>query len=111
MPISSYQGMLRMCSLCGATVPEEVKAAIEPFKDDDQKVQEFGIQYCVQMCKKLIANGVLGLHFYTLNQERSTKKILLGLGLVQEKEIVKPLPWSAVCIVYFNNLCPLQVKR
>jgi len=61
-------------------------------KDNDQAVREYGIKFAIQMCKTILENGCYGLHFYTLNQEATTKKILIGLGLVPG-EIDRPLPW------------------
>jgi methylenetetrahydrofolate reductase (NADPH) len=53
------------------------------------------------MCKTILANGIYGLHFYTLNQEATTKNILIGLGLVNPDELKNPLPWFTVCYSEF----------
>ena len=45
----------------------------------------------VQMCKELIANGVPGLHMYSLNQDKSVLGILAGLGMITMEEPEKPL--------------------
>jgi len=66
---------------------------MKEFKDDDRRVQDYGVQQMVAMCKELLANGVYGLHFYTLNQERSVKSILVELGLIKEVAN-KELPWT-----------------
>eukprot|EP01125_Pyxidicula_operculata_P022265 TRINITY_DN8_c0_g1_i1.p1 TRINITY_DN8_c0_g1~~TRINITY_DN8_c0_g1_i1.p1 ORF type:complete len:595 (-),score=162.46 TRINITY_DN8_c0_g1_i1:88-1872(-) len=93
MPIRSYSGLVRMCSLCGSTVPKKILEDLEPVKDDDAAVQEYGVKQCVEMCRELIANGVRGLHFYTLNMEVSVQKILLELGLINETHLRRELPW------------------
>jgi len=51
------------------------------------------------MCKRLLENGVAGLHFYTLNLEKSVTHILEGLGYVTElAHHGKNLPWVKVCL-------------
>ena len=45
----------------------------------------------MQMCKELIANGVPGLHMYSLNQDKSVLGILAGLGMITMEEPEKPL--------------------
>jgi len=44
-----------------------------------KKVKEYGIQLAIKMCNKLIANGAPGLHFYTMNEDYSSKQILEGI--------------------------------
>jgi len=44
-----------------------------------KKVKEYGIQLAIKMCNKLIAAGAPGLHFYTMNEDYSAKKILEGI--------------------------------
>jgi methylenetetrahydrofolate reductase (NADPH) len=83
-----------MCELCGSTVPPKILEDLKRFKDDDKQVQDYGVQQMIDMCRTLVANGIYGLHFYTLNQETSVTRILLGLGLIKEEDKVKPLPWT-----------------
>eukprot|EP01127_Copromyxa_protea_P013506 TRINITY_DN3654_c0_g1_i1.p1 TRINITY_DN3654_c0_g1~~TRINITY_DN3654_c0_g1_i1.p1 ORF type:complete len:658 (+),score=185.05 TRINITY_DN3654_c0_g1_i1:107-2080(+) len=94
MPLRNYDGLVRMCELCGSHLPQKILDDLKHFKDDDKQVQDYGVQQMIEMCKVLIANGIYGLHFYTLNQERSVTRILLGLGLLKEDALVKPLPWT-----------------
>ena len=55
------------------------------------------------MCKRLLENGVAGLHFYTLNLEKSVTHILEGLGYVTElAHHGKNLPWVKVCCYYVS---------
>jgi methylenetetrahydrofolate reductase (NADPH) len=95
MPIQNYQGFKRMTGFCKTAVPQQILDALEPIKDDDAAVKAYGIQLGVDMCRQLLSNGIEGLHFYTLNLERSTIKIMEGLELIDKKDDDK-LPWSQV---------------
>lgn len=95
MPIQSYQGFKRMTTLCKTLVPKDILEELEPIKDDDAAVKEYGINLGANMCRKLMDNGVLGFHFYTLNLERTTQLILEKLGFVDTKALCKLLPWCA----------------
>jgi len=48
----------------------------------------------VEMCRELLAGGIRGLHFYTLNMERSVREILLQLGLINDGHLHRDVPWS-----------------
>ncbi|KAJ3023693.1 UNVERIFIED_CONTAM: hypothetical protein HDU68_008496 [Siphonaria sp. JEL0065] len=94
MPIQMYGGFKRMTTLSKTHVPPEVDAALEPIKDDDKAVKEYGVKLAVEMCNKLRAAGVKGFHFYCMNLEKSVRLILEGLGFVAPIEVAKPLPWN-----------------
>lgn len=107
MPIQSYQGFHRMVSMCKVSVPQYILDKLEEIKSDDDQVKAFGVEVAVQMCKKLLANGIQGLHFYTLNLERSVTKIIQELKVVKlgreapwlrpanrHQEWVRPINWS-----------------
>ncbi|KAJ9087263.1 methylenetetrahydrofolate reductase (NAD(P)H) met13 [Entomophthora muscae] len=94
MPIQSYQGFKRMTTMCKTRVPNGIIEALDPIKDDDAAVKEYGIDLAVSMCRKLLENGVLGFHFYTLNLEKTTQAILEKLEFINAKDLYRPLPWN-----------------
>merc|ERR1719389_230830 len=94
MPIQSYGGFTRMTSLCKTKLPPTLMEDLEPIKDDDQKVKDFGVQLAVRSCQELVARGTPGLHFYTLNLETSVMRIIEGLELLMEYASNKALPWQ-----------------
>jgi methylenetetrahydrofolate reductase (NADPH) len=81
MPIQSYSSFQKMTSFCRTKVPDRVWEALLPIKDDDEQVKMYGVHLCVDMCKRLSAEGVKGFHFYTLNLEKSVTMVLEHLGV------------------------------
>lgn len=76
LPITNYQGLLKFCAMCGATVTDDVKNIFEPIQDDPAKTFEAGIEFCVKQCRELLDGGAPGLHFYTLNKISPVKDVL-----------------------------------
>lgn len=93
MPINNYKGFLRMTSFCKTKIPDEVMAALEPIKDNEEAVKAYGIHLGTEMCKKILAHGIKTLHMYTLNMEKSALAILMNLGLIEESKVSRSLPW------------------
>jgi methylenetetrahydrofolate reductase (NADPH) len=93
MPIQNYNGFKRMTGFCKTAVPRAIEEALELIKNDDAQVKNYGIELGISMCRRLLAAGTPGLHFYTLNLERSVQQILEGLGYVTPKQIGR-LPWK-----------------
>ncbi|KAJ2750087.1 methylenetetrahydrofolate reductase (NAD(P)H) met13 [Coemansia aciculifera] len=94
MPIQNYGGFKRMTELCRIEVPQEIWNRLEPIKDDDQAIKDYGIEVAVDMINKMKAGGVRGFHFYTINLERSTRLVLEKLNFVPAVSEVRPLPWN-----------------
>jgi len=81
MPIHTFAGFKRMAQLCKVKVPKDIQDELSQIKvDDEDAVKEYGIKLCIRMCKYLIDNGIKGLHFYTLNLEKTVLTTLNGLG-------------------------------
>jgi len=93
MPIQNFNGFKLMTSFCKTSVPGDILANLEAIQHDDARVKQYGIDLAIQTCQRLLAGGVLGLHFYTLNLERSVAHILEGLGFVSHKR-TGALPWK-----------------
>merc|ERR1719443_134673 len=94
MPIQSYGGFTRMTSLCKTKLPPSIMEELEPIKDDDQKVKDYGVQLATKMCQELLDRGTPGLHFYTLNLETSCMRIVKDLGLISDWAQTRELPWK-----------------
>jgi len=79
MPITSYAQIRRFCELCQATIPEPLATAMEALDGDEQAEVELGVAYAARQCEELLAAGVPGIHFYTLNKAPATRAIMGGL--------------------------------
>lgn len=86
MPIQGYGGFKRMTGFCSTRVPLAVKEALEGIKDNESEVKAYGIELAATMCKEILDSdlGINGLHFYTLNLEKSVFGILAKLGLKKD---------------------------
>ena len=81
IPILSATQIKKFVALCGAKLPPSLVAELDRRADDDEAATEFGIDYATRQCQALLAEGVPGIHFYTLNKSRSITGILKNLGL------------------------------
>ncbi|MFI5314879.1 MAG: methylenetetrahydrofolate reductase [NAD(P)H] [Myxococcota bacterium] len=79
MPIVSAASIRRMTALCGARIPSELERELDRAGEDDERVQEVGIAWSTAQCRELLARGVPGLHFYTLNRSPATRRIYSSL--------------------------------
>jgi methylenetetrahydrofolate reductase (NADPH) len=80
LPVLSLAQIERFTRLCGATIPDALRARLEACDGDDATIQA-GIDWATEQCQALLAGGAPGLHFYTLNRAHSPRAILENLGL------------------------------
>lgn len=94
-PIQNWNGFQRATSLAKTVIPQSFLNALEPHKNNDEKVREIGTKLVADMCRRILKEdiGIRGLHFYTMNLEKGTKMLLQELNLVPRVETIKPLPW------------------
>jgi methylenetetrahydrofolate reductase (NADPH) len=81
MPIISVPGIERAVLLSGCKFPDGLADDLRRHADDKSAVRKIGVEYAAAMCERLLAEGVPGLHFYTLNGSRATREIYQVLGL------------------------------
>jgi methylenetetrahydrofolate reductase (NADPH) len=81
LPILSTAQAIRFTSLCGSKIPPRLQALLEQVADDDEAALQLGIDYASEQCEGLLAFGVPGIHFYSLNRSHSVGAILNNLGL------------------------------
>lgn len=77
MPIHTYSSFLRLIKLCGTSVPDQVMHDLDLIKHDDKLVKDYGVELAVKMVRRLTTEGdIRGLHFCTLNLEKSVQRVL-----------------------------------
>lgn len=77
MPIQTYSSFLRLTKLCGTRVPGYIMEALAPISHDDQLVKDYGVMLATDMIRRLTTEGdVPGVHFCTLNLEKSVSRVL-----------------------------------
>ena len=79
MPITNIEQLERFVRLCGATVPMRLVLQLERYRDDPDAVVQLGVAHATVQCMELLARGVPGIHFYTLNRSPATRLIVGAL--------------------------------
>jgi methylenetetrahydrofolate reductase (NADPH) len=81
MPITNVRGIERSAQLSGAAFPADLAAELHAVEDDPVAVRRVGVEHATALCERLLAEGVPGLHFYTLNRSTATREVYAALGL------------------------------
>ncbi|RYP75178.1 hypothetical protein DL770_007465 [Monosporascus sp. CRB-9-2] len=113
MPIATYASFLRRANHMNCKIPESWMTALEPIKNDDAAVREVGKTLVAELCRKIMAAGIVHLHFYTMNLAQAARMVLeeldwlptttrprkqalpwkQSLGLGRREEDVRPIFW------------------
>jgi methylenetetrahydrofolate reductase (NADPH) len=80
MPITRYGQILRCSQLSGAPFPPALAAKFDEIKDDADAVRRLGMEQMGAMCRRLLTEGVPGIHFITMNRSTATRELWLDLA-------------------------------
>jgi methylenetetrahydrofolate reductase (NADPH) len=86
MPITAAEQIKRFTSVVGASIPPALERALDAREGDPESVVDLGVAYATLQCAELLAAGVPGIHFYTLNRSPVTRAILSALKLMRPWE-------------------------
>ncbi len=81
MPITNYSRLAGFSDMCGAEIPRWLAKRLEGYGDDIESIKALGLEVISKLCEQLLAAGAPGLHFYTLNQSKTTLEVCNNLGL------------------------------
>lgn len=82
MPVINKRQIERSCALSGTTLPSRFKVMIDKFSDDPEALKQAGIAYATEQIIDLIANGVNGIHIYTMNRPEVAGAIMRNLSSI-----------------------------
>lgn len=81
MPFHNYARIAQFAARDGIEIPRWVALKMEGYMDDAASIRAFGLDVMERVCERLIAGGVPGIHFYTLNQSGLTLELCKRLKL------------------------------
>lgn len=81
MPITSRKGMARMAELSlGTNFPAKLLKSLSR-AEDDSYAENVGIHWATEQVRDLLDHKIAGIHMYTLNKSKSTRRIYESLGI------------------------------
>jgi methylenetetrahydrofolate reductase (NADPH) len=83
MPVTSINTIAKCETLSGAPFPSALAAQFEPIADDPAAVRAVGMAQMADMCRRLLDEGVPGIHFITLNRSLATRELWRDLAPVR----------------------------
>ena len=74
-----------MVTMCGASLPPKFTKIMARYENNPEAMRDAGIAYAIDQIIDLAANGVDGIHLYTMNNpyvarkiSKSVESVLLG---------------------------------
>ena len=80
MPVTNASQIIRICQLSGTKLPPQFRAMVEKFADKPAALKQAGIAYATDQIIDLIANGVNGIHVYSMNKPEVARQIQANLS-------------------------------
>ncbi|RBP99320.1 methylenetetrahydrofolate reductase [NAD(P)H] [Bifidobacterium xylocopae] len=75
MPITRVGQVRRMSDTCGSRIPPAVERILDKWGNDAEALREAGIIYASEQIAGLLAEGVDGIHLYSMNQPVVIRRI------------------------------------
>ncbi|GAB3811348.1 hypothetical protein GCM10027605_51240 [Micromonospora zhanjiangensis] len=79
MPVTQIGTIERSQQLSGAPFPPRLAARFAEVADDPEAVRRLGIEHAGELCRRLLDEGVPGIHFITLNRSTATREVWQNL--------------------------------
>ncbi len=80
MPVTNGKQIARICQLSGTILPQRFRAIVDKFGDKPESMKQAGIAYATDQIIDLIANGIKGIHVYSMNKPDVAAKIVENLS-------------------------------
>jgi methylenetetrahydrofolate reductase (NADPH) len=89
MPVTNARQIARIVQLSGQAFPTGLADRFAELDGDTPEhkraVRDYGVEVATEMCRRLLAEGVPGIHFITMNRSTATREVyenLAGAGVL-----------------------------
>lgn len=79
MPVTNGKQISRICRLSGTILPARFKAIVDKWGTDKEAMTQAGIAYATDQIIDLLANGINGIHVYSMNNPFVAREIQKNL--------------------------------
>src|SRR5919107_1897411 len=84
MPVTNARQIKRIVQLSGQAFPAELRERFEALDgdrpEDKAAVRELGVEVATELCRRLLDEGVPGIHFTTMNRSTATREVYANLA-------------------------------
>lgn len=80
MPVTNSRQIKRICDMAGTSLTPKFKTIVDKFGEKPEALKQAGIAYATDQIVDLIANGVKGIHIYTMNKPDIALQIMTNLS-------------------------------
>ncbi len=84
MPVTNGKQIARICRMSGTVLPTRFRTIVERYGDSPRAMRQAGIAYATEQIIDLMANGVRGIHLYTMNKPEVAAEIMDNLSALLE---------------------------
>jgi methylenetetrahydrofolate reductase (NADPH) len=83
MPVTNARQIARIVQLSGQAFPAELAERFDALDgdrpEDKAAVRAFGVEVATDLCRRLLDEGVPGIHFITMNRSTATREVFANL--------------------------------
>jgi methylenetetrahydrofolate reductase (NADPH) len=83
LPVLNTKQIEKILPLTGCTLPKKFSRIIEKYEHSPEALREAGIAYAVEQIIDLLSWGVDGVHIYTMNNPKTTRRILSSISSIR----------------------------
>jgi methylenetetrahydrofolate reductase (NADPH) len=80
MPVTNSKSIKQIAELSGTKLPSKFLTIVDKFGEDPLAMEQAGIAYATGQIIDLLANGVNGVHIYTMNKPHIAQKVMEDLS-------------------------------
>ena len=80
-PVVNVNGIKRMAAMNGSVIPAPLLARLEAATNPDD-VMAIGVDAATEICQRLLAAELPGIHLYPMNRSESIRRVYANLGML-----------------------------